>query len=124
MNLADLVRAAVDPRNITIGADIAGHVTDVLADGRVTPREVIDAAHGAVDTALMEYGADDTVVYREDASEEAVRNRVADFVDAVSGELEKALSDRELTCGELNDLAHKVLVGVLDVVAPLPEKQG
>ena len=123
MNLRDLATAVMDGRNVTIGMDVVNGVREVLADGKITPREIVDAAHEAVDTALTEYGVDDDIVYREDVGAAALRGRIEAFTEKVADDLKAYLDDRQLTAGELNALMHAVLIGVLDVVAPTPEKQ-
>ena len=122
MNLLELARAAIDPRNLSIGADVGAHVRQVMMDGRITPREVVEAACGAIEHALSEYDAEDAVVLCESPDHAAVRARIEHFLDVVDSALEEALTDRQITYGELNTLGRKVADAVLDVVAPLEEK--
>ena len=119
MSLLSLARKVIDPRNLSIGADVGGHIRDVLADGKVGPREVVDAAHGAIEHALSEYGAADTVVARESIDQSDVRARIEVALDRIFETLNEALADRQITYGELNDVSLAVARAVLDVVAPL-----
>ena len=116
MKLRDLARAVFDGRNISIGADVAGHVKAIVADGKIEPLEVIHAAHDVVDDGLVEYGAKDTVLVQADAAASAAvaSSIVETFADKLKHRLEEGL-----TAGELNDVIRDLAVDVVGAVERL-----
>ena len=116
MNIALLARAIFDRRNVTIGADVAGHVRDIIADGRIEAVEVIDATHDVVDDALHEYGKHDHVLVTVPASSQDVAARAASATNDIYIELVDKLADRQMTASEVNDLVAFAAKRVLEVI--------
>ena len=116
MNIRDLARAVFDGRNISIGADVAGHVKSIVADGEIEPFEVIHAAHDVIEDGLAEYGAKDTVLVQADAAAAAaVASAIVEtFADKLKHRLEAGL-----TAGELNDTIRDLAVDVVGAVERL-----
>ena len=118
MRLRDLARAITDGRNISIAAEVGSHVRDVMKDGRITPEEVVDAAHGAVDVALDEYGMSSRTVYRQNDEHKAISEAIEGAVERIDHALSQALLDRQITYSELNDLMKEVAMAVLEAMDP------
>ena len=118
MRLRDLARVVVDGRNLSIAAEVGSHVRDILHDGRITPEEVVDAAHGAVDVVLDEYGMSGRTVYRQNDEHAAVKDAIEDAIERVDNALTQALLDKQITYAELNDLMKEVASAVLEAMDP------
>ena len=118
MNLKHLARAIFDPRNISIAADVGGHVATVLEDGRIDPAEVVDATHAAIETAMEAHDVGNKTVYRYNDEHEAVKNAIEDAVERVDNALSQALLDKQITYSELNDLMKEVASAVLEAMDP------
>ena len=118
MNLSTIFRAAVDPRNFSIGSDVATHVGEVVKDGKIEPKEIADAGYEVVRDGLAIYGLTDHPVITVPVSTADAARRADDAATAIRTKLMDAISDRTLTAGELNELAHFAVGEVLAAIAP------
>ena len=116
MSLMTVVRAAFDPRNASVAADLATHVADVVADGKIEPREVVLAAEAVVGDALATYKVSDKVLIEVPLTAAEAAERAADAADRFRKLLTIKLADRKLTCLEANELVAAAAILTIDAV--------
>ena len=119
MKFPSLISAAFDPRNYTIAASLGGEIRDAVADGEITPREIVESASAVSAAALDAYGVGDQVLV--DVSEDTGGARVAACTDQVASAIGEALQDGRLTAREAVQLFERVGVAILDSLTDSPD---
>lgn len=114
MKFLDLFNRA----NIDIAKAAARETGEVLADGKVTPLELIDSGADLAHAALDAYGVAGRVIV--DVEDGSVQEKVLACGEAVTSAIRAKLADGELTAAELVDLTREAAVAISQelVVAP------
>ena len=111
--------------NIDVAKAAAREYSEVMADGQVTIKELIESSADLADAALTAYGVADEPVFVLDETGKEAADLAADIGEVVFNQIDTALEDGMLTAAELVGLVEDVSLAVAkrltDHDAPLGE---